>query len=207
VDLFQNFHNVNDIAENAPTTLLFTTTSFRMLNFYWNRMRYVNLIKNLDEIITNLQKYSDRETKQIISKSVTYMRRLTIIFWIFALITANSMCIKSMIGAILYEHGAFLNNEVCSIKACRDSNFQSYFHYTEFHHYRQAPSVDTSKLFSEGGEKWQFLAHFNHPILHNEHWYADCAMLSCFYRCFSRFHHYEPQNSQPRAEQRSRGFH
>lgn len=43
------------------------------------------------------------------------MQRLTIIFWIFALITANSMCIKSAIGAVLYEHETHSNNEVCVV--------------------------------------------------------------------------------------------
>lgn len=105
VDLFQNF-NVNDIAENAPTTLLFTTTSFRMLNFYRNRTRYVNLTKEMSKNVCNLQKYGDQKTKQIISDSVKYMRRLTILFWISALITGNLMCIKSAFDAIVFQFDA-----------------------------------------------------------------------------------------------------
>jgi hypothetical protein len=94
---------VNEIAENASTTLLFTTTSFRMLNFYWNRTRYVNLIKALHENVTNLQKYGDRKVKQIIIESVKYMQVLTTVFWISALITGNMMCIKSAIEAVIYN--------------------------------------------------------------------------------------------------------
>lgn len=103
VDLFQHFNNVNEIAENASTTLLFTTTSFRMFNFYWNRTRYVNLIKALHENITNLQKYGDRKVKQIINENVKYMQKLTTVFWIFALITGNMMCIKSAVEAVLWN--------------------------------------------------------------------------------------------------------
>lgn len=103
MDLFQHFNNVNEIAENASTTLLFTTTSFRMFNFYWNRARYVNLIKTLHENITNLQKYGDRKVKQIINENVKYMRNLTTVFWIFALITGNMMCIKAAVEAVLLK--------------------------------------------------------------------------------------------------------
>lgn len=103
MDLFQHFNNVNEIAENASTTLLFTTTSFRMFNFYWNRTRYVNLIKALHENITNLQKYGDRKVKQIINESVKYTRILTTAFWISALITGNMMCIKSAIEAVIHN--------------------------------------------------------------------------------------------------------
>lgn len=108
MDLFQNF-NVNDIAENAPTTLLFTTTSFRMVNFYWNRTRYVNLTREMSENICILQKYGDQKTKQIISDSVKYMRRLTILFWISALITGNLMCIKSAFDAVLFQFDSSKN--------------------------------------------------------------------------------------------------
>ncbi len=100
---------MNEIAENASTTLLFTTTSFRMMNFYWNRIRYVNLIKTLHENVTNLQKYGDQKAKQIINESVKYMRKLTTAFWISALITGNMMCVKSAVDAI-----------ICSIHSSRD---------------------------------------------------------------------------------------
>lgn len=94
---------MNAIAENSSTTLLFTTTSFRMFSFYWNRTRYVNLIKGLHENITDLQKYGDRKVKQIINESVKYMQKLTTAFWISALITGNMMCIKSAIEAVIYK--------------------------------------------------------------------------------------------------------
>lgn len=103
IDLFQNLNNLNNIAENAPTTLLFTTTSFRMLNFYWNRTRYVNLTKAMTENITNVQKFGDEKIKQIVSGSVKYMWRLTILFWISALVTGNMMCIKSAFDVVLYH--------------------------------------------------------------------------------------------------------
>lgn len=103
MDLFQHFSNVNEIAENASTTLLFTTTSFRMFNFYWNRTRYVNLIKALHANIENLQKYGDRKVKQIINESVKYTRSLTTAFWISALITGNLMCLKAAIEIVMYN--------------------------------------------------------------------------------------------------------
>lgn len=104
---------MNDIADNAPTTLLFTTTSFRMLNFYRHRIRYVKLTKDMSENICILQKYGDQKTKQIINDSVKYMRRLTVLFWISALITGNLMCIKSAFGAALFEIDAS-KSEVCT---------------------------------------------------------------------------------------------
>jgi hypothetical protein len=102
--LSRKFNNVNELAKNASTTLLFTTTSFRMINFYWNRTRYVNMIRALDEGLSNAIKYGDRATKAIIVDRVRYMKRLTKVFWVIALVTANGMCIKAAIEALIYHH-------------------------------------------------------------------------------------------------------
>lgn len=103
VDLFQNFHDINEITKNAATTLLFATTSFRMINFYRSRLRYVNIIKQVDAELVELGSSNDGTVKTIIDSSVSYMQRLTTIFWISALITGNMMCINSAFQALRYQ--------------------------------------------------------------------------------------------------------
>lgn len=61
------------------------------------------MIQAMTDDITNIQKYGDQKIKQIINESVKYIRRLTIVFWISALITGNMMCIKSAYGAVSYK--------------------------------------------------------------------------------------------------------
>lgn len=39
IDLVQLWGNLDDMMQNASTTLLFTTTAIRMFSFYWNRSR------------------------------------------------------------------------------------------------------------------------------------------------------------------------
>ncbi|XP_070501006.1 odorant receptor 56a-like [Chironomus tepperi] len=110
VDLFTKINDVNELAKNASTTLLFTTTSFRMINFYWNRTRYVNLIKEVDKNLVNAIKFGDYKIQDIIAKYIKYLKRLTAIFWIIALITANGMCVKSIIEGIYLEYQVAYNN-------------------------------------------------------------------------------------------------
>jgi odorant receptor len=74
-----------------------------MINFYWNRNRYMNIIRHLDEHLKNLMKCGDGNMKKIIADSCASMRKLTISFWICALITGNSMCLKSAIEALLHS--------------------------------------------------------------------------------------------------------
>lgn len=112
VDLFKKINDVNELAKNASTTLLFTTTSFRMINFYWNRTRYVNLIKEADENLKNAIKFGDKTTRRIADDYTKYLRRLTATFWIIALVTANGMCIKSLIDGIFYEYQIATKNMV-----------------------------------------------------------------------------------------------
>jgi odorant receptor len=103
VDLFQNFSDVDEITKNAATTVLFATTSFRMVNFYCNRMRFVIIIKEVDEGLRSLMASADESGKKVIDLSVRYMRKLTGAFWISALITANMMCINSAVQWLCFE--------------------------------------------------------------------------------------------------------
>jgi odorant receptor len=101
--LFQNFRDIDEITKNAATTLLFVTTSFRMVKFYWNRMRFVNITRSVDDGLRALTESSDGSTKKVVSGSVAYMRKLTVVFWVSALITANSMCINSVVQRLFYS--------------------------------------------------------------------------------------------------------
>lgn len=104
--MFGNFRDINEITKNAATTLLFATTSFRMINFYWNRLRYVNIIKEVDGGLTEAMKSDDVNAKKVIASSVAYMRNLTASFWISALITGNLMCINSAVQSLYYQPDA-----------------------------------------------------------------------------------------------------
>lgn len=100
IDLFQHFNNVDEITQNAATTLLFATTAFRMINFYRNRMRYVSIVKTVDAGLRELMTLSDETTKQIIANSIEYKRCLSSIFWFIALTTGNLMCLHSALQAV-----------------------------------------------------------------------------------------------------------
>ena len=91
------------MTKNASTTLLFTTTTFRMIHFYLHRMRFVNLVKVMNDGVVKIQKYGNKYSKDILDIKVKYTRNLTIIFWVFALITAMTMCINSFIQSFFYE--------------------------------------------------------------------------------------------------------
>lgn len=108
VDLFSHFNNIDEITKNATTTLLFATTSFRMINFYWNRMRYINIIKTVDDELRQMEKVHDEEIREIISSSIKYQRKLTASFWIIALITGNLMCVYSAVQSFSCHTGEAL---------------------------------------------------------------------------------------------------
>lgn len=86
--------------ENAPTTLLFFTTSFRMVQFYLNRSRYVNLVKEADDFVDEMLESNDEIILKVLKNSSRYMKKLTILFWTSALFTGNMMCISSAILAM-----------------------------------------------------------------------------------------------------------
>lgn len=121
-----------------------------MINFYWNRTRYLNLIKIVDENLTNGLKFGDAETKRIIISGINYMKKLTTIFWFFALVTANCMCIKSAVEAIYCQYKSSFNLSVkklsffprfcnyCSIKICKCVNI--------FYYLKQNEAVDMPQL-------------------------------------------------------------
>jgi hypothetical protein len=122
VDLFQKTNDVSEIAKNASTTLLFTTTSFRMINFYCNRTRYVNIVKYVDENLKIALKFGDKNMKRIIFEQMRYMKILTIVFWTFAIVTAQCMCIKSGFDAGIYHYKIANNFMVRNEKYCTRFN-------------------------------------------------------------------------------------
>lgn len=81
---------------NAATTLLFTTTVARMFDFYSQRSTFVNMIKNIDAGLRVTVQEANAKELQIINRSVTYTRRLTLVFWGCALVTANTMCFNTL---------------------------------------------------------------------------------------------------------------
>lgn len=85
-----------------------------MINFYWNRTRYVNLIKEVDRNLVNAIKFGDKTIQDVIVDYIKYMKRLTATFWIVALITANGMCVKSLIEGIYLEYQVAVHKLVSS---------------------------------------------------------------------------------------------
>ena len=63
----------------------------------------MNIVKAVDDGLQILIQSADESTRKIIASSVTYMRNLTAVFWISALITANMMCINSAVQSFFYE--------------------------------------------------------------------------------------------------------
>lgn len=78
-------------------------------------MRFVNLVKVMNDGVVQIQKYGNKYSKEMLEIKVKYTRILTIIFWVFALITAMTMCINSFIQSFLYEpQTVFDDIKVCS---------------------------------------------------------------------------------------------
>lgn len=104
-DLFQHSNNVDEMTENAATTLLFATTSFRMINFYWHQLRYVKLIKAVDRELRVMMERKEEAERKIITSCIEYGRRLTVSFWSIAVFTGSLMCIHSAVQVIYYQPG------------------------------------------------------------------------------------------------------
>lgn len=78
-------------------------------------MRFVNLVKVMNNGVVQIQKYGNKYSKEMLKIKVKYTRNLTIIFWVFALITAMTMCINSFIQSFWYEPQTIFDDiKVCS---------------------------------------------------------------------------------------------
>ncbi|XP_053681693.1 odorant receptor 56a [Sabethes cyaneus] len=97
VDLYQVWGNVGAMTANASTTLLFSTTIIRLFHFYWNRTRFNDAIRQADEGTQQILQKANTDQRLILADNVKYIKRLTAVFWICALVTANSMCVYSLI--------------------------------------------------------------------------------------------------------------
>lgn len=78
-------------------------------------MRFVNLVKVMNDGVVKIQKYGNKYSKDMLEMKVKYTRNLTIVFWVFALITAMTMCINSFIQSFYYQpQTVFDDIKVCS---------------------------------------------------------------------------------------------
>lgn len=66
-------------------------------------MRFVNIVKTVDDGLGSLMEAADGSAKKTIASSVVYMRNLTAVFWVSALITGNLMCVNSAVQSFLYD--------------------------------------------------------------------------------------------------------
>ncbi|XP_053670626.1 odorant receptor 56a [Anopheles nili] len=103
VDLWQVWGHVSDMTANAATTLLFTTTIFRIIFFYFHRARFNNIIQVAHVGIQRIIKDDWKDEQQILSGNLRYLKRLTVVFWSCALITANTMCVYALVQFFIYD--------------------------------------------------------------------------------------------------------
>uniref|UniRef100_A0A336MV92 Odorant receptor n=1 Tax=Culicoides sonorensis TaxID=179676 RepID=A0A336MV92_CULSO len=103
IDLVQLWGNLDEMMQNASTTLLFTTTVIRMFSFYWNRSRYLAVIREVDTQMHPILNGTHKEEKKIFFSYIKYARTLTIAFISIAVITANGMNIYSFIQSFFYD--------------------------------------------------------------------------------------------------------
>ncbi|KFB52312.1 AGAP011631-PA-like protein [Anopheles sinensis] len=103
IDLGQVWGSVSDMTANAATTLLFTTTIFRIIFFYAHRARFNNIIRVANEGIKRIVKDAWMDEQNILISNVRYLKRLSVLFWSCALITANTMCVFSLVQYFIYE--------------------------------------------------------------------------------------------------------
>ncbi|XP_058116774.1 odorant receptor 56a [Anopheles ziemanni] len=103
IDLGQVWGSVSDMTANAATTLLFTTTIFRIIFFYVHRTRFNNIIRLANEGIKRIVKDAWVDEQKILISNVRYLKRLSVVFWSCALITANTMCVFSLVQYFMYE--------------------------------------------------------------------------------------------------------
>lgn len=101
MDLVSLFGNIEEMTINAATTLLFTTTVSRFFDFYTKRGEFIELILELDLNVRRMLKDNWKSERPIIQEHINYTNKLTVLFWICALVTANSMCVHTMVEYLL----------------------------------------------------------------------------------------------------------
>ncbi|XP_052861053.1 odorant receptor 56a [Anopheles cruzii] len=118
IDLGQVWGRVSDMTANAATTLLFTTIIFRVLFFYLHRARFNNIIRVAHEGIVRIMDDDWQAERDILATNIRYLKRLAVVFWSCALVTANTMCVYALVQYFIYEspsvgHGG--RNEVVNV--------------------------------------------------------------------------------------------
>lgn len=105
IDLFAELSSgsIRKITENASTTLLFLTTSFRMVDFMLRRGRYLDLVEKVDDLYHKMLQMDLDYSKAILKLNVRYVKTLTLLFWTSALITGNMMCISTAFTSLTTE--------------------------------------------------------------------------------------------------------
>ncbi|XP_049289917.1 odorant receptor 56a-like isoform X2 [Anopheles funestus] len=103
IDLWQVWGSVSDMTANAATTLLFTTTIFRIIFFYFHRARFNSIIQAAHVGIERILGDGWDDEKDIVTSNVRYLNRLAVVFWCCALVTANMMCVYSLVLYLMYE--------------------------------------------------------------------------------------------------------
>uniref|UniRef100_A0A182PDB2 Uncharacterized protein n=1 Tax=Anopheles epiroticus TaxID=199890 RepID=A0A182PDB2_9DIPT len=112
IDLWQVWGSVSDMTANAATTLLFSTTIFRIIFFYCHRARFNSIIQVAHVGIERIVNDGWTDEQSIVKKNVRYLERLAVVFWSCALVTANMMCIYSLVQYLMYEGPAGAPNAV-----------------------------------------------------------------------------------------------
>lgn len=106
IDLISLFGNIEEMTINAATTLLFTTTLSRFYDFYTNRRAYYNVIFEADVNLRRAMKNDWKMERPIIQEQIVYINKLTVFFWVCALITANSMNLQAIIEYLVGRNDA-----------------------------------------------------------------------------------------------------
>lgn len=73
-----------------------------MINFYWHRLRYVNVVIFVDDGMREMIESTSQIVGKILSTAISKQRLLTAGFWIIALITGNLMCVHSLAVALFF---------------------------------------------------------------------------------------------------------
>ncbi|XP_052902548.1 odorant receptor 56a [Anopheles moucheti] len=112
VDLWQVWGSVSDMTANAATTLLFTTTIFRIIFFYFHRARFNSIIQVAHTGIERILGDGWNDEKDIVTSNVHYLNRLAVVFWSCALVTANMMCVYSLLLYLMYEGSSITEEQL-----------------------------------------------------------------------------------------------
>lgn len=144
-----------------------------MVNFYWNRMRYVNIINTLHDGLIQMMSSQDEQAKLIIASEMRYMKRLTKAFWICALITGNLMCFHSAIQSFFYSpviefDVSEVNWYYLSMIFCNNQHRLTYRNWTEPHFHQSFFAVGFH-LLTIGNIFGSFMA-FNIILWTSECW-------------------------------------